>query len=93
MALSDKGQSQSAVDHYLRAIQISDTAPQVRHNLGEEYLRLGDLELAKAQFLRAVEIDPRFYFSYKDLAVVFQQQGNMEKSKYYLDKYESVRPN
>lgn len=93
MAYAEKGLSEKAIEQYMRAVEIKDSYPQVRHNLGEEYMRLGRPQDAIKQLERAIEIDPRFYYSYKNLAVIYQDMGDMAKARYYYNMYQTLRPN
>ncbi|MGE4131229.1 MAG: tetratricopeptide repeat protein [Bdellovibrionales bacterium] len=92
MAYGESGQTERAIEHYLKAIEFEDRYPQVRHNLAEEYMKLGNLEQALIHLHRAIEINPRFYHSYKDLAAVYQRLGDQKKAMEYYNQYQKLRP-
>ncbi len=92
MAYSERGQSERAIEHYMKAVEIKDSYPQVRHNLGEEYLKRGDVQTALLHLHRAVEIDPGFYHSYRNLAAIYQRLGNEQQFTKYYSLYMQTKP-
>jgi hypothetical protein len=60
MAYSDLHEDRLAIEHYSKAIELSDVYPQTHHNLGLLYLRNGQAQEAKLQFERALQLDPHF---------------------------------
>jgi hypothetical protein len=92
MAYSEKGDAEKAMAQYLRAIEIKDAYPQVRHNLAEELMRKGEYAAAIPHLMRAIEINPKFYYSFKDLAVCYQQLGDEAKARQFYNEYQRLRP-
>ncbi|HAG92024.1 MAG TPA: hypothetical protein DCL41_09135 [Bdellovibrionales bacterium] len=92
MAYSDRGDSQKAEEHYLKAIEINDIYPQVRHNLGLLYLRQGKIDLGIYQLKEALHIQPDFYPSFIYLSKAYEFQGNEKLKKFYEEKARKAQP-
>lgn len=94
MAYSEKGQFDKAVVEYRRAIEISDTYAETRHNLAVALLNLPDREERIPEALqeldRALEIDPNFYRAYLALMNIALYQKQMDKAEAYKKKAEDI---
>ena len=55
--LQNSGNYREAVTTYLAAISIDQQSPSLYYNLGTAYQALGDLETAKKQYEKAIELD------------------------------------
>ena len=53
-----------AVENYQKALEISPNYPQIYHNIGNILANQGQLENALQYYLKAIEVDPTFTFSY-----------------------------
>lgn len=82
MAYQDKGDLDLSVNEYIYIISRTNIYPQTRHNLGNAYKNLGKYKEAEVEYRKALEIDPKFYFTYNELADLYQKTGEKEK----LDK-------
>lgn len=94
MGLADRERIEEAVKAYRRAIELSDTYPQTRHNLGNLLRDLGQarakagkldeantlLNAAAVNYRRAIELDPKFYFSRLSLAELLLQAGRRKEA-------------
>lgn len=92
MAYAESGQSDKALQTYLRAVESSDVYPQVRHNIAEELMRRGDLRAAIPHLERALQLNPQFYYSMKSLAAIYQKLGDEARAQEYYNMYQKVRP-
>lgn len=91
MAYGDRDNLAKAAEHYLKAIDISgDRSPQPHHNIALILLKLDQVDAAIAHLKRAIEINPRFYYSYAVLADIYRQQGKIEESNKYLQGYKEL---
>jgi tetratricopeptide (TPR) repeat protein len=83
MALSDQHQERRAMEHYMKAIELSDVYPQSHHNLGLLMIRDMQIDDAIKQFERALEMNPDFYQSAFVLSQIYHQKGDMQKADEY----------
>jgi tetratricopeptide (TPR) repeat protein len=75
MAYADMGEIALAEQHYLRAIELSDSYPQTRYNLARLCLARGDVDSAISNLSRSLEINPNFFFSYYLLGDIYAGMG------------------
>ncbi|MDP6978205.1 MAG: tetratricopeptide repeat protein [Myxococcota bacterium] len=61
-------------------IENVDTSPEPHDNLARVYLKKGDLSKARAEFLRALEIDPENRNSLMGLRGIYDRQGRHDES-------------
>lgn len=92
MAYSDANNLPKAIEHYKKASEISDQAPQPLHNLGLLHLRSGNIENGIFFLEKAVAVDPNFYHSYLYLAQAYRFLGQVEIAIEYEKKFEATRP-
>jgi tetratricopeptide (TPR) repeat protein len=90
MAYSDLHQDQQAIEHYRKAIELSDVYPQTHHNFGLALLRLGHPEEGVAQLKRALELDANFYHSARVLAELYHQAGDTANEQHYTQVYNTA---
>ena len=53
----------------------------------------GDIYGAIKLYEKAIEINPNFYYSYQNLAVIYAQQGNLTKAVENIEKLKLLIPN
>jgi tetratricopeptide (TPR) repeat protein len=56
------------------------------HNMGVVHAQKDNLEEAKKEFTRALEINPEYAIAYFNLAVVYKKLGDMAKAKELYQK-------
>lgn len=86
MAYSAHADTVKAIEHYERAIALSDVYPETRHNLGLAYLHMGRVDDGIKELERAVEMNPDFFFSYEYLAHAYEIKGDRVKADSYRRK-------
>lgn len=91
MAYSDLDDVLKSIEHYEKAIALSDVYPESHHNLGLAYLRQGRLRDGIEQLEKAVQMNPDFFFSYQYLVHAYQELGNTAKADEYRRKYLETR--
>lgn len=62
------GDFQTAIDHFLRALQRDPNNADLYHNLGETYRHLDDAARALPCFAKAIELRPELYMAYRSAA-------------------------
>jgi tetratricopeptide (TPR) repeat protein len=77
---------------YVKALErTADFAPS-RHNLGNLYARIGDMERAVSDYERAIRIDNSFYPAKVNLATLYNQRGENRKAETLLKEVLAQRP-
>ena len=86
MALADSGDQKKAVDYYKRALELQETYPQVRFNMGNSYRGMGDYQKAEEAYKETMKKFPNFYQSYQSLYGVYVLTNQEEKAKSLLEE-------
>jgi tetratricopeptide (TPR) repeat protein len=60
------------------------------HNMGVVQAQKNNLDEARKQFLKALEIDDEYAIAYFNLAVVYKKLGDMVKAKEYYSKAKAL---
>lgn len=58
-----RGFVEEAIAEYQQAISLQPQIPNPYHNLGNLYLNIGNIEKAKEYFIKALNVDPSFYYA------------------------------
>ena len=77
--------------YYLKVVEMFPGNDAGHFLLGYSEYYAGDVDLAREQFERSVELDPYLYWSYFDLAVICFRQGDYAKSAETLSHAFSFR--
>lgn len=72
---------QEAVTQIKKAIRADNNIPAFHFNLGNAYKGLGKIELAAAEFLEAVKLDPLFYEGYCSLGLALSSLGRLSEAE------------
>jgi len=78
---------QSAVDHYVRSVELDPLSDQVHHvhfALGAAYQSLDDVAHAESHYLRALAIRPRFAVAALGLGGLYRISGQADKARHHL---------
>jgi Flp pilus assembly protein TadD len=70
-----KGNYESAIDHFKKALTIDPEYSDALNNLGVSFLHTNRADLAVQQFNRIIAIDPHAAMPYSNLAVAFLVQN------------------
>ena len=77
----------SAVDHYLRSLELDPLSDQVHHAhfaLGAAYQSLNDIARAEKHYLQALAIQPRFAVASLGLGGLYRTSGEIDKARLHL---------
>jgi tetratricopeptide (TPR) repeat protein len=78
---------QKAIDYFQKAMQLEPNNPGLHNNLGSVYAEMGKVAEAKAEFQKAVDINPAGASGYYyNLGVVMVNQGKMDDAAVALKK-------
>lgn len=92
IALSDRGEINSAIDAYRNSIRISDVYPQTHHNLGQAYRKTGRGDLAETEYDLALKLDPKFYYSHLALAELMLSRKDARGALEHLIEAKKIFP-
>ena len=81
--------TEEAVDHGVRAIQLEPTSGLKNHTLANIYLQTRQYDLTVKQELKTLAIFPRFPNAYERLAYAYSMKGMTRESEEALDKAKS----
>jgi tetratricopeptide (TPR) repeat protein len=75
--LTEIGETDRAIKALEALIAANDSSPEPRHNLARIYVDLGELQKAKTNFLRALEIDAFNLNALMGLRALYESQGEI----------------
>jgi len=78
-----------AIAHYLNVATMAPDEPQILGTLGMAYLRAGELQTARINLQKAVDLHPDYYMTRMGLGYLYLQLGRVRKANDELA--ESVR--
>lgn len=81
MAYQTKGKNDLAIKEYQEVIRQNPSIPNPYHNLGNLYFIGKEYMLAEQHFLKAIEVDPTFGYSYSALLKLYHETGEQEKER------------
>lgn len=89
-ALTKAGQYEAAIEVLERAIEEHSREASLYFNLGLNYLEIGNIKKAKAQFARTVELEPAHAKAYQALGMLhYEQEEYKTAGAYYLASIEA----
>jgi tetratricopeptide (TPR) repeat protein len=87
-----KGQVDSAIFHFRKAIEIRAEHADAQANLGSALLRKGELDEAIAQYDKALEIKPDYALVHYDLANALLLKGQVDEAVDHYKKALEIKP-
>lgn len=93
MAYSERGLYQEALTHYQNSLEYGLPYPQIYHNMGNTYASLGDENNAEKSYLKALELDPRFFHTIPNLINLYTKQQRFDEALEILHSAQSQFPN
>jgi len=86
------GNGEKAETLFLSLLKKGETAPRL-NGLGMTQARLGRLDDAISHFLHAIEIDPLFHRSYRNLIQIYSRKNQPTNALTLLEKAAKLHPN
>jgi tetratricopeptide (TPR) repeat protein len=74
------GQTDEAIKHYRKALQISPDFEETHSNIGIALLQQGHAGVAIVEFHKALQINPSFLEARNNLGIALLQQGHIDES-------------
>lgn len=86
MAYAENDQSELALFHYDKALEVFPYYPQIHHNKANTYAEMGQFEEAEFEYKKALEISPNFYFSTSKLLELYLNNKEYDKAIKLIDE-------
>ncbi len=93
LALAKQGNDREAEQRFLEAANLDADAAEPRTNLGNLARAARRLDEAEGWYEKAIEADPYFMGAYNNLALVYQDRGEMKKAIDLYDRALAKSPN
>ncbi len=88
--LAEQGETDRALGHFQRAVEIKPDYAHARYNLGNLLMQQGELARAEQHFRRALEREPRYAAALNSLGnCLVRQKREPESEEYYLRAIEA----
>ena len=91
MTYAENGKTNEAILIYKQVISLNDRLPNPHHNLANIYRKSGLYDEAESEYLKALEVDPNFYFSYFALSQMYQDTNQTEKYLQILNRIKNIK--
>lgn len=92
IAYENLGDVDLAISDLRNAIEIDPTKASLKNNLGNVFLKKGDISSAKVYYQNAIELEPNLFPAYNNLGNCFVQEGNKKASVKYFEKALEIKP-
>ena len=91
-ALDDEGESEAAIEHYLKALEIKPNYAKARFNLGNSLVHLGRFDEAVEQWTEVLRIKPKFVDALINIGCVLTRQGKFEEAIEHYQRALAFKP-
>jgi tetratricopeptide (TPR) repeat protein len=85
-----KGQSDKAISHYNKAIELNPSIDMAYNNRGRAYVSKGQYDQAISDFSKAIEINPRISVAYSNRGLAYYHKGEHDKAWEDVQKAQSL---
>jgi len=93
LALHKAGDSNKAMEHLNRALQLSSGSADVQHGMGYVLLERKEYRKAIDHFLETIRIDPSHAKAHMQLGICFAQTGDFDKARDHFLEAIKLDPN
>jgi len=90
--LEKKGKWDASLKHYYDALRENSETPMALFNIGNVYLRMGDLDDADRAYRKAIDLKKDFPDCYNNMACLFIRKKEFEKAHIFADKALALDP-
>ena len=81
------GEPKLAIEQYEKILKINDKEYAAVFNIGLCKADLDDMDGAIDSFLKTIELEPNFDYSYYALALAYEKKGDFDNAIIYNEKY------
>ncbi|MEQ9425792.1 MAG: tetratricopeptide repeat protein [Cyclobacteriaceae bacterium] len=92
LAFEDKGDIESALESYSKAIKDKDHVADAFCNIGIIHSEKGESSKAIDAFTQCLKNDPRHYEAHYNLANLFSEIGNLQLAKVHYEMSTTINP-
>jgi len=92
LVYSAQSEDRKASIHLQKAVSLQPNSAAARTNLASNLVRLGQPELAEAQFKKAVALEPLNFDANHDLGELYVQSGKIAQAAPFLEKAQQIHP-
>ena len=90
--LVEQGQSDEALVHFKRAVELQPGYAKAQYNLGAALREKGQVDEAIVHLQRAVDIDPHYVEAHNSLARALDQRGQVDGAMAHLERSLELNP-
>jgi Flp pilus assembly protein TadD len=91
--LLKKGQTDEAIIHFRKALEIKADDAETQANLGNALLQTGKLDEAVAQYYKALEVKPDYAEVHYNLGNALLHEGQVDEAIAHYEKAIQIKPN
>jgi tetratricopeptide (TPR) repeat protein len=92
-AYGKKGDDDSAIADYSRAIQLRPDYAKAFHNRGDAYMRKGDYDRAIADFSQAIQFEPEYARAFGNRGFAYMRKRDYDHAIADFERYLQLEPN
>lgn len=92
IALSRKGMTEEAIEHYKKAIEINAKYEVAHNSLGSVLLGQGKIEEAIEHYKKAIEINPKYADPWNNLGNICSSRGRYKEAIAFFTKAIAIKP-
>ena len=91
-ALATRGDSEEALRHYQKALQVKPNYAETHYNLGVWHKAQGDPDQAMVHYLKALSLHPGHAGAHNNLGMLLQDQGKISEAVTHYRRALSLKP-
>ncbi len=84
------GNPREGLVHLLEAEKINPSSPELQHQLGLAYQKIGEFDLSLKHFKKAIKLNPEYPEVFNDMGILYSQQKEWDKA---LDCFKEAAAN
>jgi len=92
-ALTDAGRPQTAIHHFLQALEIEEQDAKTHNGLANAYSLIGKFHKALVHYRRSIELDPDYAEAYYNMGKTLCELGEFERAISSFQKALQFNPN
>jgi tetratricopeptide (TPR) repeat protein len=93
VAYHEKGQTEKAIEHFRRALEIQPDRALTYYNLAASQKKAGRADEAIQSYEKAIELKPDFAEAYNNLAILRAARGDFQEATDLLERAVQLKPN